>query len=420
MSGATNTIFQLLRSNTTAYPTSLNAGEPAYSYVTDKLFLGNTDNSIITIGGEYYTNLLDNATSANTGNTFVRRDVSGNVEFNRVSIAQQPTNATDATSKSYVDSVLSEVTPNTIFEGIIGSIAYSNVHASNTSGGYVSITADNSTVARFDNGVTNFFEQNLYTRTITANGTIYTDNLVVAANVNVANIANVAYYASVEQTTGEDDIKDYILLTHGTSGNTTFQANTLLNFDTANTTLSIGYTSYTPLLQTLVQSTGSDPDFIQNNIQNLNNEGSGDYVATADNGNDSVGYIDLGINGGNVPISSWYKPNDGYVQVVGQTGIGSGNLFIATGTANTEAEKVGDIYFAIGNQNTSIIVGYISRENQSLIGTVTWAIGKNSEANSNYSLDISGSANASSLFINNMEIISSSGVVLGNLDGGTF
>ena len=66
MAGATNTIIQILRSNTTAYPTTLEPGEQAYSYVSQKLFVGNTDTTVITIGGKYYVDLIDNATASNT------------------------------------------------------------------------------------------------------------------------------------------------------------------------------------------------------------------------------------------------------------------------------------------------------------------------------------------------------------------
>jgi hypothetical protein len=63
MAGATNTIIQILRSDTTALPTTLNPGEQAYSFVSQKLFVGNTTNGVITIGGKYYVDLIDGATS---------------------------------------------------------------------------------------------------------------------------------------------------------------------------------------------------------------------------------------------------------------------------------------------------------------------------------------------------------------------
>jgi hypothetical protein len=66
-----NTIIQIKRSSTTAKPVdgSLSAAELAYSYNSEKLFLGNpTGTGVIEIGGGYWTNLaLYAATTANTG-----------------------------------------------------------------------------------------------------------------------------------------------------------------------------------------------------------------------------------------------------------------------------------------------------------------------------------------------------------------
>lgn len=66
-----NTIIQIKRSSTTAKPVdgSLSAAELAYSYNSEKLFLGNpTGTGVIEIGGGYWTNLaLYAAQTANTG-----------------------------------------------------------------------------------------------------------------------------------------------------------------------------------------------------------------------------------------------------------------------------------------------------------------------------------------------------------------
>ena len=59
----------------------------------------------------------------------------------------------------------------------------------------------------------------------------------------------------------------------------------------------VGYSSYTPLPNTMYQGTGSSSSYVQNNLQNLNNEGSADYVVTADNGSDTHGYLDMGLAG---------------------------------------------------------------------------------------------------------------------------
>ena len=53
--------IQIKRSSSTATPTSLSAGELAYSDSSDKLFIGQpSNNTVVPIGGKYYTDLVDN------------------------------------------------------------------------------------------------------------------------------------------------------------------------------------------------------------------------------------------------------------------------------------------------------------------------------------------------------------------------
>ncbi len=518
MAGATNTIIQILRSTTTAVPTTLNMGEQAYSYVSDKLFVGNTDNSVITIGGKYYVNLIDTATASSTGNTIVRRDVAGNAAFKMISVSDAPSQSTDVVNKNYLDTLVSTLSSNTIYQGVVGSLGYSNVRTSNTdAGGSVIIVANNQTIATFTKTITSFVQDvqisgNLtvkgatsYTNvetllvdnndivmnanasgqplidafitvnrgaadnaaikwneatdkwqldsatgvnydivhigggqsiggtttlnaasvtnglhvgalevsahsnvaSMTANGTIITNQLIVTSNVQLANVANVAYYGNVVDASGNGGGTHYILLSDSATGNNKFQSNSLIAFDTSNTTLAVGYTAYTPLPNTLYQSTGSSYEYVQNNIQNLNNEGSSDWVATADNGTDSTGYVDMGIAGGNHTYGI-HLPNDGYLLVAGQTGIGFGNLWIGTGTSEVTSANIGGIYFHVGDVETSNIVGFITRANDSLTGVPTWAIGKTSAANTNYTLDVSGSANVAAVYINNTKVLGES------------
>ena len=528
MAGATNTIIQILRSDTTAYPTSLNPGEQAYSYSSNRLFVGNTTNGVLTIGGKYYVDLVDGATAINTGNTIVRRDNAGNVAFKMVSVTDNASQSTDVVNKSYLDSRIGTLASNTIYDGTSGQNGYSNVHVNSAvGGGQVIIVANNTTVATFtkttaafvqdvavtgnllvrgttsytnvqsllvsnndivlnanasgyplinayitvnrgaaDNAAiiwneatdkwqldkasgTNFdivdtgggqsiggtttlnaasvtnglrsgtFETSGagYFSSLTANGTITTNQLSVASNVQLANVANVAYYGNIVDAFLPVAGKHYIMLSDGNSGNNRFQANTLIAFDTSNTTLAVGYSSYTPLPNTLYQATGSSRAYVQNNIQNLNNEGSAEWVATADNGDDATGYLNMGISGGNYNYQTDageigpFKPNDGYIQVVGDTGQGKGNLLILTGTSNTSVAEVGSIIFSVGNQAYSNIAGYISRQGNSPTGPLTWAINKIpgiSSANSSYKLDVNGSANVASLHINNTKVLGES------------
>ena len=72
-----NTVIQLKYSEATSAPASLNVAEPAYSNSSGKLFIGQSGNQVIAIGGSYYTGLVDGATDANTFSTIVKRDSSG-------------------------------------------------------------------------------------------------------------------------------------------------------------------------------------------------------------------------------------------------------------------------------------------------------------------------------------------------------
>lgn len=81
-----NTNILIKRSSSTGRPSSLAAGELAYSYQSNTLFLGTAaGNGAINVGGIYYTQAIDNATDAATGGTIVKRDASGNASFNYIS-----------------------------------------------------------------------------------------------------------------------------------------------------------------------------------------------------------------------------------------------------------------------------------------------------------------------------------------------
>jgi|TARA_R110000868_G_scaffold244019_1_gene500130 hypothetical protein len=72
-----NTVIQILRSYANTAPLTLADGELAYSFVSNTFFIGNNNNGIIKVGGQYYVNILENATRNNTANTLVLRDTNG-------------------------------------------------------------------------------------------------------------------------------------------------------------------------------------------------------------------------------------------------------------------------------------------------------------------------------------------------------
>lgn len=71
-----NTSILIKRSGSTGRPSSLAAGELAYSYASNTLFIGTSDGTAsLNIGGQYYTSTVDAATAANTAGTLVKRDL---------------------------------------------------------------------------------------------------------------------------------------------------------------------------------------------------------------------------------------------------------------------------------------------------------------------------------------------------------
>ena len=113
-----NTTIQLKYSDVTNTPPSLNTGEPAYSNTTNKLFIGQSDGSVVAIGGKYFTALVDAATSANTSSTIVKRDADNNFTAGTIS-ANLSGNATTATTlKTARDIGLAgDATGNVSFDG---------------------------------------------------------------------------------------------------------------------------------------------------------------------------------------------------------------------------------------------------------------------------------------------------------------
>ena len=97
----------------------------------------------------------------------------------------------------------------------------------------------------------------------------------------------------------------------------------------------------TVLPNTIAQFSANSENYVQINEQNLNGNGSVDYVATADIGNDTDYFIDMGYLGSKyVPgaynnLGTASNPLDGYLIVQGSTiGQMGGNLVIGTTTTD--------------------------------------------------------------------------------------
>jgi hypothetical protein len=122
-----NTVIQLRRSVATSSPVagSLAQGVPAYSFVSDKLFLGNSAGSgVITVGGKYYTDIVDGATSANAANNLVKRDLNGDFEGRRITALDRfigtlfgTANAAAVLTPGRYIALTGDATANTLFDG---------------------------------------------------------------------------------------------------------------------------------------------------------------------------------------------------------------------------------------------------------------------------------------------------------------
>lgn len=102
------TLVQIKRSSANTAPDSLQAGELAYSYLSNVIFIGDTASGVMNIGGQYYTQLIDEGTAANTAGTFVRRYANGSAQFSQLDILVAPTANSHVATKEYVDNAVVE------------------------------------------------------------------------------------------------------------------------------------------------------------------------------------------------------------------------------------------------------------------------------------------------------------------------
>ena len=137
----------------------------------------------------------------------------------------------------------------------------------------------------------------------------------------------------------------------------------------AHTALYVGIAdiSHTPLANSLGYFTGNSSPYVQVNVENINPDGSADWVATADVGSDSTFYTDLGIQN-SAHTDGTIKPLDGYLLVQGNTGQIGGNLIIGTisGTPGQEIRVVVD-----GNQDANVVLKINSSGLQMVRGDIT-------------------------------------------------
>lgn len=141
---------------------------------------------------------------------------------------------------------------------------------------------------------------------------------------------------------------------------------------------------------------GNVPNYYQVVVQNLNNgsQASGDFVITADDGDDSNRYLNIGMNSSNfsgnftVPAGDTglvESPYDGYLNVIGGNAVvrTDGNIFLGANTSVAGLLKDGDFFVSTGlfvtstiTSNSNIISqGNISANNISATGQIDFLMG---------------------------------------------
>lgn len=115
-----NTVIQLKWSEITNTPPSLNVAEPAYSNSSNKLFIGLSDNSVIAIGGKYYTDIIDAASPLDSTDTLVLRDSQGSFNANVIyanSVIGNITGSADSLTTARDIGLDGDATGNVSFDG---------------------------------------------------------------------------------------------------------------------------------------------------------------------------------------------------------------------------------------------------------------------------------------------------------------
>jgi len=229
-----NTVIQLKRSTTTATPAngSLSISEPAYSYNSDKLFLGNTTGSgVIEIGGKYWVDTTQAAfdqanaayIAANTGisnsSTFIQantaRDQANSafekansanlLAFNTGAGANAYTQAVGTAGNTYAESIGTAGNNYTITVGAAAN-GWANtvgVDAKNyANGAFVKLTSPTQIITG-DISITGNLSILGNTTTVNTNDLVINDPVFLLANNNITDIVDIGFVAHYANLTND-------------------------------------------------------------------------------------------------------------------------------------------------------------------------------------------------------------------------
>ena len=236
--------------------------------------------------------------------------------------------------------------------------------------------------------------------TITTVGNL--TNLSVAGNLNVTGstslVGNVTFPNITVTTTATVGKLNSAGNIHVTGGNATISTDAT----------AVAFVTSAGLTNSLLTASKSANSFVQSALTNRSSGSSAstDYIAYADSGNNTRGYIDMGIasSGFNDPAFGITKAGDGYIFLSAPTGTG-GNLVLATSDGSR-----GDIVFAAngfvsGTEQGRFKTGdglYLTGNLVATTGTIYQGEGAKSLEIDNYFFPgYAGLTNASGIFVGN-------------------
>jgi hypothetical protein len=369
-------------------------GEVAFAATANTVAGANVSDQVANalVSGTVYTNAQPNITSVGT---LTSLGVTGDVTSNYI-IAN--------------GSSLSSITGANVTGEVAFAVAANSVAGANVSGEVAFAAAANSVAGANVSGTVS---------SATSATTAASANAVAGANVSgtVANAtfstsANLSAYANIVTDAAQPNITSLGTLTSLTTnglvieGELTANANAQFNGDvffTGNVTLpgtinqisgnsgqffgnaSTGFgalyaglsSGYTLLAQEVMQYATSFDGYTQVSLRNINSgsQATGDFVVTADNGNDETNFIDLGIAGSgydgaiagaNNALGTSLFPGDGYVYSQGNTSANTGgNLVLGSNQPNKVVKIIA------GGSNTADVSLVIASANTATTTTTT-------------------------------------------------
>ena len=314
-----NTVIQLKFSDVTSAPASLNVGEAAYSNTSQKLFIGDTANNVLTIGGRFYVD--------QQGQIFTKT----NVAFDTANSAASYANSAFTAANTGSGAVAAGSYANSAFVAANSAGVYANsgFAVSNSAASYANsafLSANNSA------GVNLTQNTNITSAASYANGAFAAANTADAKGTSAGSYANSAF------------------LTANTPSSTANSAAAYANgaFAAANTKLSSSGGTITGNLDITGNLTVSgNTTFVNTEILSVE-----DSLIKLANNNTAGDTVDIGFYG-------MYKPTTGVVNYTGLARTaGANTYFLFRGLTNdptTNALASGSVTAA----NTALLVANV-------------------------------------------------------------